>query len=294
MPIITVWKHIGETPLQALERARKDHHLEGVEPACFTGRLDPMAQGIQINLFGQDVFTKQDHYNGCRKTYRFTAILGISTSSYDPLGEITDIINITYDQAMRFHTAMLNMKGKIRQPFPPCSAYRYKGHPLWWHAKHGSLPSIMPSKEREIYGCTCVSNSSTSTSSTSTSSTSTSSTSTSSASTSTSSASTSSTSSGKPVNLSLSAYRRSVISDIKDVQHFSREGSDFNCEEVIKGWRGLRADICIWRAQYEVTVSSGTYIRSLVHNLGVELGIPAHASRITRLKIGGGGPGAPP
>ena len=255
MPVITVWKHIGETPLQALERARKDYRLEGVEPACFTGRLDPMAQGVQINLFGQDVYDKQDDCNSCRKTYRFMAILGISTTSYDPLGDISDIVDITYDKAMRFHTAMMNMKGKIMQPFPPCSAYRYKGHPLWWHAKHGSLPSIMPSKEREIYEVKVKS---------------------------------------KPVQLPVSTYRRSVISDIKDVQHFSDgSGSDFNCEEVIKGWRGLRSDIGIWRGQYEVTVSSGTYIRSLVHNLGVELGVPAHASRITRLKIGGGPVGGP-
>jgi tRNA pseudouridine55 synthase len=260
MPVITVWKNIGETPLQALERARKDYSLEGVEPACFTGRLDPMAQGVQINLFGQDVYDKQDDYNNCRKTYCFTAILGISTTSYDPLGDISDIVDITYDKAMRFHTAMMNMKGKIIQPFPPCSAYRYKGHPLWWHAKHGSLPSIMPRKEREIYevkvhlkkGEGKVHRE------------------------------------GKPVHLPVSTYRRTVISDIKDVHHFSDgSGSDFNCEEVIKAWRGLRSDIGIWRVQYEVTVSSGTYIRSLVHNLGVELGVPAHASRITRLKIGG-------
>jgi tRNA pseudouridine55 synthase len=272
MPIITVWKQIGETPLQALERARKDYHLEGVEPACFTGRLDPMAQGIQINLFGQDVYDKQDDYNSCSKTYSFMAILGISTTSYDPLGDITDIVDIPYDKAMRFHTAMMNMKGKIIQPFPPCSAYRYKGHPLWWHAKHGSLPIIMPSKEREIYevkvkvkvkvkegkGKEDIDL--------------------------------------KPVHLPVSTYRRSVISDIKDVQNFSDgSGSDFNCEEVIKAWRGLRAGIGIWRVEYEVTVSSGTYIRSLVHNLGVELGVPAHASRITRLKIGGpgGGPALP-
>ena len=263
MPVITVWKYIGETPLQALERARKDYSLEGVEPACFTGRLDPMAQGLQINLFGQDVYDKQDDYNSCSKTYSFMAILGISTTSYDSLGDITDIVDITYDKAMRFHTAMMNMKGKIIQPFPPCSAYRYKGHPLWWHAKHGSLPIIMPRKEREIYevkskGEVEVKGKS------------------------------KCKGKGEPVHLPVSTYRRSVIADIKDVQHFSNgSGSGFNCDEVIKAWRGLRADIGIWRVQYEVTVSSGTYIRSLVHNLGAELGVPAHASRITRLKIGG-------
>jgi tRNA pseudouridine55 synthase len=242
MPIISVWKRIGETPLQATERARKEYGITD-EQACFTGRLDPMAQGIQISLFGSDV-SMSERFNTCRKTYRFTAILGIATSSYDPLGDITDIVDIPYDQAQRFHQKMLAIRGKMIQAFPPCSAYRYKGRPMWWHAKNGSLPKPMPAKEREIYSVKEISS---------------------------------------PINLPVSTYRRTVIEDIKDVNYYN--GDKFNGSRVIGGWRGLKKDIPVWRAQYEVTVSSGTYVRSLVHNLGVELGIPAHAMRITRLKI---------
>jgi len=243
MPIISVWKRIGETPLQAMDRARKEYGITD-EPASFTGRLDPMAQGIQISLFGKDV-NLRDQYNSCRKTYRFTAILGIGTTSYDPLGDITDMVEITHDQALRFHRGMLAIHGKIMQAFPACSAFRYKGRPLWWHALHGSLPKPMPIKEREVFSVKELST---------------------------------------PINLPISTYRRTAIDDIKEV-HQCNEGK-FNCLPVISMWRSLKKDTTIWRAQYEVTVSSGTYVRSLVHNLGVELGVPAHAMRITRLKVG--------
>jgi tRNA pseudouridine55 synthase len=244
--IVSVWKKIGETPLQAMERARKEHHLEDMNPACFTGRLDPMAQGIMVNLFGTAVKEYQDRYNACNKVYRFHAILGISTASYDAMGNIIDIQELSYDTAMKFHNKILSLKGKFAQAFPPYSAMRYKGRPLWWHAKKGSLPQNMPAKEREIYSIKELT---------------------------------------KPISLDVKTYRRGAISDIKDVIS-SNEGSDgFNCDKIIREWRDLDPNIQLWRIQYEATVSSGTYIRSLVHDLGHQLDIPAHAARITRTSI---------
>ncbi len=241
MAIVSVWKRIGETPLQAVDRARKEHHLENINPACFTGRLDPMAQGVMTCLFGEAI-KHQDEYNARDKTYRFQAILGISTTSYDAMGKIADISHISYDTAMKFHRHMLSKRGKFTQAFPPYSAMRIKGKPLWWHAKHGSLPAVLPSKEREIYTIKEIC---------------------------------------KPINLSVGTYRRAAISDIKDVQECN--GSDgFDCEKIIKEWRNLDRDIEVYRIDYEATVSSGTYIRSLVNDLGSQLGIPAHAARITR------------
>jgi tRNA pseudouridine55 synthase len=238
--IINIWKHIGETPLQATERARKEYGID-TTPSCFTGRLDPMAQGTMVALFG-DAIKLQDHYNSCDKTYRFQAILGISTDTYDPMGSIIDMQEVTSEQVTRYNTEMLNISGKLRQPFPPYSAYRYKGHPLWWHARNGSLPIEMPAKERVIYSVKQIT---------------------------------------RPVCLTVSTYRKSAISDMKEVAFYN--GDKFNCKEHIQEWRKLNGELSVWRVQYEITVSSGTYIRSIVHNLGQRLNIPAHAARITRI-----------
>jgi tRNA U55 pseudouridine synthase TruB len=37
------------------------------------------------------------------------------------------------------------------QEFPPCSAYRYNGRPLWMHARDGTLPLTMPGALRRIF-----------------------------------------------------------------------------------------------------------------------------------------------
>jgi tRNA pseudouridine55 synthase len=199
-----------------------------------------------VALFG-DAVKHQDIYNGCDKTYRFHAVLGISTDTYDPMGTIIDMQEVTSSQVARFNDEMLKLTGKITQPFPPFSAYRYKGHPLWWHARHGSLPSPMPSKERVIYSVKQIT---------------------------------------RPVCLSLSTYRKTAIADMKDVSLYN--GNDFNCHEYIQAWRNLDGTLPVHRVQYEITVSSGTYIRSIVHNLGQMLGVPAHAARITRIKCSPG------
>ena len=241
MTILKTWKRIGETPLQAMTRTLKDHKQEDAK-ACYAGRLDPMAQGIMVILVNQEYFCLQDYYNSCTKTYRFQAILGISTSSYDAMGNIQDVTEVTSDQALKYNSAMLKIKGKINQPFPPCSSVRYKGKPLWWHAKHGSLPSILPFKEREIY---CIK------------------------------------SLNSPVESCLKDYRKLCVGDIQDVENLSP--GVFNTEQIIKEWKSLNSKIKIWKLQYEVTVSAGTYVRSLVKDLGQQFNIPAHAFRITRI-----------
>ena len=248
MTILTAWKYIGETPLQAMLRAINEHRLptENVN-FCYTGRLDPMAQGMMVILYGdEEVKLSNTHFNLSKKTYRFQAILGISTTSYDPMGKIVDVAEVLPSEANKFHKAMLELgqTGKFKQFFPPCSAYKYKGQPLWVHAKNGTLPVIMPFKEREIYDIKSLNN---------------------------------------PVNITVGQYRKSCINDMHDVQEYN--GEAFKCSEIIEDWLKLNRNISLWRFQYEVQVSSGTYVRSLVNDIAKQFGIPAHAFRITRVSV---------
>ena len=242
MDIIKTWKRIGETPLQAMMRSLEDHKITDPEiKKCYTGRLDPMAQGSMIVLVGS-ALVYQDYYNSCLKTYRFQAILGVSTSSYDALGDINDIIEISQDQAMLFHNTILRKTGNFKQAFPPCSAVRYKGKPLWVHAKNGTLPQVLPTAERTVYTIKSLHN---------------------------------------PVETTIKEYRKLCIDDINDVAFLNPVG--FNTDNIKKEWNLLNGKIKIWKLQYEVSVSAGTYVRSLVHDMGCQLGIPAHAFRITRV-----------
>lgn len=241
MHVIKAWKKVGETPLQALERTRADHKVEAELKSCYTGRLDPMAQGLMTFLFGEMIHCSET-YNQSRKTYRFQAILGISTNSYDPMGRITSFRQISSAEARAYQAEMLKLLGTQEQPLPPYSAYRYKGKPLWKHALEGTLPDPLPTKSVEILSI-CNLN-------------------------------------PHPVKIDLDQYRSECLDDIKDVQELNPD--TFRYQEIISDWNDQSHLDYIWRISFEADVTAGTYIRALVHDLGAQMGIPAHAFRITR------------
>ena len=46
--VIIAYKNIGETPLECLERHRKERSIDKDIPMTYAGRLDPMAEGLMI------------------------------------------------------------------------------------------------------------------------------------------------------------------------------------------------------------------------------------------------------
>lgn len=153
MDILQVWKRIGETPLEALERATQEYDKK--TKACYTGRLDPMAQGVMTLLFGDQIH-QSTTFNERSKTYRFQAVLGISTTSYDAMGRITQVRPVSFTEAEAFTAKLLELTGEITQVLPPCSAYRYKGKPLWVHEQNGTLPNPLPTKQVVVHSIKCL------------------------------------------------------------------------------------------------------------------------------------------
>jgi tRNA pseudouridine55 synthase len=248
MPVIQSWKQVGETPLQVIERAREQYRIPDGLKACYTCRLDPMAQGIITILFGRQIH-QAPQYNKTSKVYRFQAILGVSTTSYDPMGRHTNFKQITSMEAERFQLEMLKRIGTQEQKLPPCSAYRYQGKPLWLHSLNGTLPAELPSKQITVNSVEALN--------------------------------------PHPVMVPFNAYLAECKSDITDVKTLNPD--TFKYTDILGDWDSLRDMACIdhiWRLVFVANVNSGTYIRSLVHDLGAELNIPAHAFRITRTKLG--------
>jgi tRNA pseudouridine55 synthase len=239
--LMNIWKHIGETPLQAQQRAitlaRELYNINDTA-VCYTNRLDPMAQGIITILFGTDIH-RAPEFNSRDKTYRFQAILGVSTDSYDPLGLIDSIKPVSDDDFRLFIDSMLAHR-ILDQEFPPCSAYKYKKKPLWKHHKDGTLPKVMPSKSVTIHNIEII---------------------------------------DEITTILMRDYRSECFSDMDQIT-----GGDFNIPTIKEQWNVLSPDIVLNRASFQAHVSSGTYIRSLVHDTAKKLGIPAHAFRITRIQ----------
>lgn len=243
MQVIHAWKKIGETPLHTLERARRDYGIKTGVQSCYTCRLDPMAQGIITLLYGEARHLSAV-YNHASKTYVFQAILGASTDSYDAMGCITQALEVTGEQAQLFTDTLLSKIGDgLEQALPAYSSYRYKGKPLWVHARDGTLPEVMPTRPVNVHSMELVT---------------------------------------PFVQIPIHKYRAEVYDDILDVRALSPDS--FRYPEILSGWKGAIIPH-VYRITLRVSVSSGTYVRSLVHDVGQELGIPAHAFRITRTRI---------
>jgi len=52
--VLTVYKNIGETPLECLERIRSERQELVKERLSYAGRLDPMAEGVMLILVGDE------------------------------------------------------------------------------------------------------------------------------------------------------------------------------------------------------------------------------------------------
>jgi tRNA pseudouridine55 synthase len=88
--VIKVNKNIGETPLEALERVRKDEKIPANTPMTYAGRLDPAAEGLLLILVGDECKNKEK-YLGLDKEYEIEVLFGVETDTQDSLGLIKRI-----------------------------------------------------------------------------------------------------------------------------------------------------------------------------------------------------------
>ena len=148
--MILVNKPISVTPLQAINSLRLMKPEYKDEIIGYAGRLDPMAQGLLLLLVG-DENKKRKEYERLDKEYEFEVLLGIETDSYDILGLITDVndsqFNIT-NLTLKIPDALKTFIGTWVQPYPPYSAARVQGNPLYYWARAGKIDEIeIPHKE---------------------------------------------------------------------------------------------------------------------------------------------------
>jgi tRNA U55 pseudouridine synthase TruB len=82
---ITLWKEIGETPLEVLENFKEENPKYKNEKFAYAGRLDPMAEGKLLVLVG-DTCKEREKYLNLDKEYEFEILLGFKSDTKDLLG----------------------------------------------------------------------------------------------------------------------------------------------------------------------------------------------------------------
>jgi tRNA pseudouridine55 synthase len=213
----------------------------------YAGRLDPMAEGVLLCLCGTEN-KKRSTYEALPKHYTFTALLGITTDTFDLLGKITSFTPLSEEQKMAVIQTIPELlpqfKGEYIQTYPPYSSYTVQGKPLYYWARQNQLHTItLPQKTVFIshFSQECVG------------------------------------------TLSAEALSTLLRCRIPIVQGNFRQAEILSLWQT---YLRQHASLTFCTLTFRIVCSSGTYVRSLVDTLGKKLGVGATTASILRTQVG--------
>ncbi len=149
--VLNLYKELGETPRERLERLRvQKAHLEH-EVLSYAGRLDPMAEGVMLCLVGS-ANSRREEYLDMSKEYTLDVLFGFETDTYDILGKVIESGEVDTLRVQNIEKALNEFRGKMSQEYPPYSSKTVDGKALFEWAREGMLNSIiMPSRSVTVY-----------------------------------------------------------------------------------------------------------------------------------------------
>ncbi len=149
--VLNLYKKLGETPRERLERLRSQKTEYGGEVLSYAGRLDPMAEGVLLCLVGS-ANKMREAYLDMDKEYLLDVLFGFSTDTYDLLGKILqsgDPESITPSEIKK---ELNKFRGILSQQYPPFSSKSVEGKPLFTWARGSALGAmILPRRTITIY-----------------------------------------------------------------------------------------------------------------------------------------------
>lgn len=146
-----MYKKLGETPRERLERLRWERpHFEH-EVLSYAGRLDPMAEGVMLCLVGS-ANHRRETYLDMSKEYVLDILFGFSTDTYDVLGKITESGEPLGITRKKIETALNEFRGMLSQEYPPYSSKTVEGKSLFQLARDAvSDALVLPRRTVTIY-----------------------------------------------------------------------------------------------------------------------------------------------
>lgn len=101
-----------------------------------SGTLDPCATGLLLLLLGEAT-KKQPEFLHLPKVYRVSLKLGVATTTWDKMGEVTDKKPYKMPSETELKNALQKLTGEIKQKIPFFSAKKVGGKPMYTHAREG-------------------------------------------------------------------------------------------------------------------------------------------------------------
>lgn len=254
MKLFTVLdKKVGETPLEAIHKWKKQNPEYSDVPSSYAGRLDPMASGKLLVLLC-DECKRQNSYTDLDKEYEVEVLLDIGSDTGDVLGMPEYNDKITHVAKKTLSEATDKEHGTHLRKYPVFSSKTVNGKPLFLHKLEGNISSIdIPEHNETIYriknlGLTKISDS------------------------------------------ELRARVLSLLDLVPRTNEPSKKlGEDFRVDDIRRKWELVFAGVknrnfAVIRIR--VTCGSGTYMRSLAGRIGESLVTKALALSIKRTRIG--------
>src|SRR3989344_701979 len=149
--VLNLYKQLGETPRERLERLRvqKPHYEH--EVLSYAGRLDPMAEGGMLCLVGA-ANKRREAYLELGKEYVLDILFGFSTDTYDVLGRVMETGDASGIKRANVQKGLNEFRGDLSQEYPPYSSKVVEGKSLFEWARNNALSSIMmPSRSVTVY-----------------------------------------------------------------------------------------------------------------------------------------------
>lgn len=145
--MILVDKPAGITSFGVVARVRRvlSQQIGKKAKVGHTGTLDPFATGLMIIVTGKEC-RNAGNYSKLDKEYEATITLGITSSTGDPEGELTQVSDKQPSQA-EVEAALLQFTGDITQRPPMYSAIKINGRRAYDLARKGEVFEV---PERQV------------------------------------------------------------------------------------------------------------------------------------------------
>lgn len=140
--VVNLYKQLGETPRERLERLRVQKPQYATEVLSYAGRLDPMAEGVLLCLVGPEN-KNREKYLELDKEYVVDILFGFSTDSFDILGKLRQTAEPDGLKVADVREGLRQFRGTLSQEYPPFSSKAVEGKSLWAWARSGAIESMM-------------------------------------------------------------------------------------------------------------------------------------------------------
>lgn len=240
-------KKIGETPLEAIEKFRAGNPEYKHEKLAYAGRLDPMAEGLLLVLVGEECKKRKNHEQ-LPKAYEFEIVFGISTDTYDIMGIRGRIpIEASIPAKDRGRT--------LKQLAHTFIGKMNQPYPPYSSPRVNGKPLFYWAREGKLDEVKIPSKQ----------------------------IEVYSLEFMYPIEITTEKLAELAIDRISQVK------GEFRQKEILKQWVDFaehNSNQKLYGARFKITCSSGTYVRSIAHELGKKLKTGAIALSIKRTKIG--------